>query len=44
MIDTAMKAKALGRLRRIEGQVQRLQRMVDEDTRCADVLLQLDKR
>ena len=30
-----------GRLRRIEGQVRGLQRMVDEDAYCIDVLTQL---
>ena len=31
----------LARLRRIEGQVRGLQRLVDEDTYCIDVLTQL---
>ena len=31
----------LQRLRRIEGQVRGLQRMVDEDTYCIDVLTQI---
>jgi DNA-binding FrmR family transcriptional regulator len=31
----------LTRLRRIEGQVRGLQRMVDEDTYCVDVLTQI---
>ncbi len=35
------KAKAVGRLRRIEGQVQGIQRMVEEDKYCVDILLQL---
>jgi len=35
------KAQVLARLRRIEGQVRGLQRMVDEDTYCIDVLTQL---
>jgi DNA-binding FrmR family transcriptional regulator len=35
------RAKALGRLRRIEGQVQGLQRMIDNDAYCVDVLLQI---
>ena len=30
-----------GRLRRIEGQIRGLQRMVDEDTYCIDVLTQI---
>jgi DNA-binding FrmR family transcriptional regulator len=35
------KAAHLKRLRRIEGQVRGLQRMVDEDTYCIDVLTQV---
>jgi DNA-binding FrmR family transcriptional regulator len=35
------KAKVLARLRRVEGQVRGLQRMVDEDTYCIDVLTQV---
>jgi CsoR family transcriptional regulator, copper-sensing transcriptional repressor len=31
----------LGRLRRIEGQVRGLQKMVDEDTYCIDILTQV---
>lgn len=41
MIDAATKARALGRLRRIEGQVQGLQRMIASDAYCVDVLLQV---
>jgi DNA-binding FrmR family transcriptional regulator len=41
MMDGDTKAKALGRLRRIEGQVQGIQRMVEEDKYCVDILLQL---
>lgn len=41
MTDTTTKAKALGRLRRIEGQVQGLQRMVSGDAYCVDILLQI---
>jgi DNA-binding FrmR family transcriptional regulator len=40
-MDIQTKAKALGRLRRIEGQVQGIQRMVEEDKECVDILLQL---
>jgi len=40
-MDIETKAKALGRLRRIEGQVQGIQRMVEEDKSCVDILLQL---
>lgn len=35
------KAKILARLRRIEGQVRGVQRMVEEDKYCVDVLTQL---
>lgn len=35
------KAAVLARLRRVEGQVRGLQRMVDDDTYCIDVLTQL---
>lgn len=35
------KARVLARLRRIEGQVRGLQRMVDEDVYCIDVLTQV---
>ena len=41
MIDDTTKAKAQGRLRRIEGQVQGLQRMIAANASCADVLLQI---
>lgn len=35
------KQQVLARLRRIEGQVRGLQRMIDDDTYCIDVLTQL---
>ncbi|WP_407840340.1 metal-sensitive transcriptional regulator [Streptomyces sp. DSM 116496] len=38
---TANKDDILKRLRRIEGQVRGLQRLVDEDTYCIDVLTQV---
>jgi CsoR family transcriptional regulator, copper-sensing transcriptional repressor len=38
---TVDKAAYLKRLKRIEGQVRGLQRMVDEDTYCIDVLTQV---
>ena len=41
MIDPETRGKAVGRLRRIEGQVQGIQRMLHDDKPCADVLLQL---
>lgn len=40
-MDATTKAKALGRLRRIEGQVQGLQRMIGSEAYCVDVLLQI---
>ncbi|MBI4590865.1 MAG: metal-sensitive transcriptional regulator [Candidatus Rokubacteria bacterium] len=41
MIDAETKAKALARLRRIEGQVRGIQRMVGAEEYCVDILLQL---
>jgi CsoR family transcriptional regulator, copper-sensing transcriptional repressor len=41
MLDETSKAKALGRLRRIEGQVQGLQRMIGNEAYCVDILLQI---
>ncbi len=41
MLNEETKAKALARLRRIEGQVQGIQRMVEEEKYCVDILLQL---
>ena len=41
MQDAASKKKLLGRLRRVEGQVRAIVRMVDEDTYCVDTLLQI---
>lgn len=37
----ALKAKLNARLKRIEGQVRGLQKMIDNDTYCDDVLTQL---
>ena len=37
----ADKANILGRLRRIEGQVRGLQRMVENDEYCIDILTQI---
>ena len=43
MYGYAMNKKDLqDRLRRIEGQVRGLQRMIDEDTYCIDILTQLN--
>lgn len=40
-VDPAIKRRNLARLRRIEGQVRGLQRMVDEERYCADILTQV---
>jgi DNA-binding FrmR family transcriptional regulator len=40
-VDPAIKERNLKRLRRIEGQVRGLQRMVEEDRYCADVMTQI---
>jgi CsoR family transcriptional regulator, copper-sensing transcriptional repressor len=38
---TSNKEDYLGRLRRIEGQIRGLQKMVDEDAYCIDILTQV---
>ena len=40
-VDPKIKAANTRRLRRIEGQVRGLQRMVSEDRYCADILVQI---
>jgi DNA-binding FrmR family transcriptional regulator len=40
-VDPELKARNVTRLRRIEGQVRGLQKMVDEERYCADILVQL---
>ena len=40
-VDPDVKLRNLNRLKRIEGQVRGLQRMVAEDRYCADILTQL---
>lgn len=40
-VDPAIKTAALNRLRRIEGQVRGLQKMLDEERYCTDVLTQV---
>ncbi|MCC6262500.1 MAG: metal-sensitive transcriptional regulator [Bryobacterales bacterium] len=40
-VDPEIKAANLRRLRRIEGQVRGLQRMVEGDQYCADILVQI---
>ena len=40
-VDSAARARNLTRLRRIEGQVRGLQRMVETERYCADILVQI---
>jgi DNA-binding FrmR family transcriptional regulator len=40
-VDPALKESNLHRLRRIEGQVRGLQKMVEEDRYCADIITQV---
>ena len=40
-VDADIKERNLKRLRRIEGQVRGLQRMVEEDRYCAEILTQI---
>ena len=40
-VDSDAKARNLARLRRIEGQVRGIHKMVEEDRYCADVLVQV---
>ncbi len=40
-VDPEIKTSNLKRLRRIEGQIRGLQKMVDEDRYCADILTQI---
>jgi DNA-binding FrmR family transcriptional regulator len=40
-VDPGIKDRNLKRLRRIEGQVRGLQKMVDEDRYCADIMTQI---
>lgn len=40
-VDAGIKDRNLKRLRRIEGQVRGLQKMVEEDRYCADVMTQI---
>lgn len=41
MIDTATKTKASARLKRIEGQVAGIGRMIEDEKYCVDILLQI---
>jgi CsoR family transcriptional regulator, copper-sensing transcriptional repressor len=40
-VDPAIKERNTRRLRRIEGQVRGLQKMVDDDRYCADIMTQI---
>jgi DNA-binding FrmR family transcriptional regulator len=40
-VDPELKKKALGRLKRIEGQIRGLQRMLEDERYCGDVLVQI---
>lgn len=40
-VDEEVRSKNLNRLRRIEGQVRGLQRMIEDDRYCADILTQI---
>jgi len=40
-VDSDAKDRNLKRLRRIEGQVRGLQKMVDDDRYCADIMIQI---
>lgn len=40
-VEAEIKDRNLKRLRRIEGQVRGLQKMVEEDRYCADILVQI---
>src|SRR5262245_37546051 len=40
-VDSGVRRRNLTRLRRIEGQVRGLQKMVEDDRYCADVLVQI---
>ncbi|MBW7933500.1 MAG: metal-sensitive transcriptional regulator [Gemmatimonadaceae bacterium] len=40
-VDADIKARNVTRLRRIEGQVRGLQKMVEDDRYCADILMQV---
>ena len=41
MMDHETKQRALARLRRIEGQIQGVRRMVEEGKYCVDIMLQI---
>lgn len=41
MMDAVTKKNLLARLKRIEGQVKGIQRMIEEDKYCVDIMLQI---
>ena len=41
MLDATAKGKIQARLKRVQGQVGAIQRMVDADTYCVDILVQI---
>jgi CsoR family transcriptional regulator, copper-sensing transcriptional repressor len=40
-VDAHVKSKNLKRLNRIEGQVRGIQKMIDQDRHCADIMVQI---
>ena len=40
-VDATIKGKNLARLKRLEGQVRGIQKMVEDDRYCADILVQI---
>jgi CsoR family transcriptional regulator, copper-sensing transcriptional repressor len=40
-VDADIKSRSLKRLRRIEGQVRGIQKMIDDERYCADILTQI---
>lgn len=40
-VDPAIKSRNQNRLRRIEGQIRGIQKMIDEDRYCADIMVQI---
>lgn len=40
-VDPEIRSKNLTRLRRIEGQVRGLQKMIEDDRYCADIMMQI---
>lgn len=39
-MNTEIKKQAISRLRRIEGQIRGIQKMIEEDTYCIDIMTQ----